>query len=298
MKVSVIQNCHNGEKFLENSLASLVSQTYKDFELIFFDNKSSDSSKKIFDKFKDKRFKYFYSDKKLKLYNARNLAIKESSGDLISFLDTDDWWTKNKLMEQVKSFEQNNLIDVSYTNYFIHNQLIKKNKLNSKKILPSGNITDQIVDDYKIGILTVMLKAKIFFQDNIWFDKNLTILGDFDFFLRLSKYFFFSYIDSPLAFYRNHQGNYSNLNFTEELEEFNYFISKKETKSILNSNQINNLKLSYNINKNKYSMLSNINNKIYEASNKSLSLNKIINLIVLYIKKIILVVTFKYFKKN
>ena len=57
--VSIIMNCYNGEKYLDDSLKSIVNQTYQNWELIFWDNISFDNSKKIFEKFKDKRFKYF-----------------------------------------------------------------------------------------------------------------------------------------------------------------------------------------------------------------------------------------------
>ena len=57
----------------------------------FFDNQSSDNSKRILKSFKDRRLKYFKSKKYLKLYNARNLAIKKANGKYICFLDTDDF---------------------------------------------------------------------------------------------------------------------------------------------------------------------------------------------------------------
>ena len=61
--VSVIINCYNSEKFLKSTLDSLVLQTYKNWELIFYDNCSTDNSFKIFKNYKDKRFKYFKSKK-------------------------------------------------------------------------------------------------------------------------------------------------------------------------------------------------------------------------------------------
>ena len=75
--VSVIMNCHNGEKFLNESVKSVINQTYQNWELIFFDNLSNDNSKKILQSFRDKRIKYFNSKKFLDLYAARNLAIEK-----------------------------------------------------------------------------------------------------------------------------------------------------------------------------------------------------------------------------
>jgi len=62
--VSIIMNCHNGEKFLKESIQSIISQKYKNWELIFWDNKSTDGSAKILKSFKDKRIRYFKSKKK------------------------------------------------------------------------------------------------------------------------------------------------------------------------------------------------------------------------------------------
>ena len=91
--VSIIVNCYNGEKFLTHALNSVLNQTYKNWELIFWDNKSIDKSKEILKSYKEKRFKYFLASAHTKLYEARNLAIKESKGEFIALLDVDDWWT-------------------------------------------------------------------------------------------------------------------------------------------------------------------------------------------------------------
>ena len=93
-KVSVIMNCRNGDKFLKKSINSIISQTYENWELIFFDNSSTDKSVEVVKNFSDKRIKIFKSKKFLKLYDARNLAISKAKGDFISFCDTDDWWKK------------------------------------------------------------------------------------------------------------------------------------------------------------------------------------------------------------
>ena len=99
--VNIIMNCHNGGEFLTQSLNSIFYQTYKNWELIFWDNNSDDKSKDIILNYKDKRIKYYKSKKFFTLYKARNLAIEKAMGDYICFLDTDDQWYKNKLNTQV-----------------------------------------------------------------------------------------------------------------------------------------------------------------------------------------------------
>ena len=116
--ISIIINCFNGEKYLKDCLISVLNQSYTNWEVIFWDNQSSDNSKRIFLEFKDKRFKYYNSNNHTTLYEARNNAIKKSTGEIIAFLDTDDWWEKNKLEKQVPLFE-NKKIGMVYSNCYL-----------------------------------------------------------------------------------------------------------------------------------------------------------------------------------
>ena len=67
-KISVIVNCHNGEKYLSKCIVSILNQKYANLEIIFYDNFSNDRSKEIISTFEDKRIKYFYSNSKQSLY--------------------------------------------------------------------------------------------------------------------------------------------------------------------------------------------------------------------------------------
>ena len=87
--VSVVVNCYNGESYLHECIESIVNQTYKNWELIFWDNNSSDNSLKIINSFKDKRIKIFKSKTSNNLYHSRNLAIEKCKGNYVCFLDVD-----------------------------------------------------------------------------------------------------------------------------------------------------------------------------------------------------------------
>ena len=181
--ISVIVNCHNGERFINRCILSIFDQSYKNLEIIFWDNNSTDNTFKIIKEFKDKRIKYFKSKKYTKLYEARNLALKKTKGEYIAFLDIDDTWEKHKLSKQLKKMLKTKS-DVCFTNHWIFNKrknLFKK-EMNSKKIF------DQILTDNPISILTVMIKSKILKKKNLLFDKRYEIIGDFDLFYRLSYY--------------------------------------------------------------------------------------------------------------
>tara|TARA_B100001248_G_scaffold250673_1_gene225004 strand:- start:835 stop:1638 length:804 start_codon:yes stop_codon:yes gene_type:complete len=207
--VSIIMNCHNGEKFLHKSLNSILSQTFKNWELVFWDNNSSDKSKTIFSSFKDKRFKYYKSKRVLKLYHARNLAVTKAKGKYICFLDVDDLWSKNKIKEQISFFLNNRDFMIVYSNYYVLNENKKQKNIKIKSdFLPSGFITQKLINNYNIGILTVMCKKKIF--KNLNFKKEYNIIGDFDFIIRASIKYKIGCVQKSLAYYRLHSSNFSN----------------------------------------------------------------------------------------
>ena len=103
--VSVVINCFNGEKYLKEAVDSVINQTYKNWEIIFWDNQSTDKSAEIFKSYQDKRLKYYLATSHTKiLYEARNNALKKTNGDFIAFLDVDDWWLPDKLEQQIPLF--------------------------------------------------------------------------------------------------------------------------------------------------------------------------------------------------
>jgi len=90
-------NAFNGEKYLREALDSVLKQSYANWELIFWDNQSTDKSSEIFLSYDDDRLKYFYAPSHTPLYEARNYAVEKSEGEFLAFLDVDDWWLPTKL---------------------------------------------------------------------------------------------------------------------------------------------------------------------------------------------------------
>ena len=221
-------NCYNGDRYLIKSLNSIFNQTYKNWELIFWNNKSTDRSKIIIKKFKDHRIKYFESQNLLNLYHARNLAIQVSKGDYICFLDTDDWWRKDKLEKQLNFFLENKNYKIVYGNFFNFNQKKKSQSLFYKKKLPEGRITQQLLNNYCIGILTAMINKSVF--KHYKFSNRYNIIGDFDFFIKISLNYKIGNIQKPLAFYRIHSYNYSKLKLSLYYKEYIDWITINEKK--------------------------------------------------------------------
>lgn len=226
--ISVIINCRNGANYLKICIKSVLKQTYKNWEIIFFDNNSSDDSLKVINGFRDSRIKIFLNKKKnfLNLYDARNIAIKKSKGEYITFIDVDDIWKKNKLLEQVKELNKNFSYQIIYANFHILNNKKKRYYLKSTKSLPSGFITQKLLNNYSVGILTLLIKREIFKKYK--FNTKYNIIGDFDLVIRLSKKYFIKSVNKSLAIYRQHSNNYSSINLKIYIDELSYWLKKNK----------------------------------------------------------------------
>ena len=252
--VSIIVNCKNGEKYLNQALDSVLKQTYSNWELIFFDNFSSDNSKKILMDYKEFRFKYFLNDNETNLSVARNRAIKKAKGKIITILDHDDWWDRNKLKNQVECFK-NNQIDLVFSDFYLYYQNFNKTKLIKSKI--KGNLYSSIINNYNLGINTFAFNANIFKKYS--FDENYHIIGDYSLIFELSKTVKWKRINKPTSYYRIHSSNETTKNelpHINELEHWylNKFIvfEKNERYKKKIANKINYMKFKNNlINRNK-----------------------------------------------
>lgn len=223
VKVSVIMNCFNSERYLKEAIDSIYSQKYKNWEIIFFDNASTDKSGEIAKSY-DERLKYFKIDKTIPLGSARNMAIEKATGEYITFLDCDDIWLPQKLEKQIEIFEKNPDFDFSYTNYFIlkNNNKIKALKGNQ----PQGNVFEQFLNQYPIAILTTMIRRKALDGLDSLFDKNLNLAEEYDVFMRLLYRVKAFYVSEPSAVYRIHS-NMTSMKLRESTtEELLYCIEK------------------------------------------------------------------------
>ena len=104
--ISVVIPVYNKEKFIENTIYSVLNQTLSDFELIIVDDSSTDKSLSIIDSIKDKRIKT-YSIKNSGVSKSRNYGVEKSSSNLIAFLDADDLWKNNHLEQLYKLYLEN-----------------------------------------------------------------------------------------------------------------------------------------------------------------------------------------------
>ena len=208
--VSILMSCYNGEKFINSSVNSLLRQSYKNWELIFWDNCSTDNSPEIIKSYKDERIKYFKSKSHTEIGVAKSNALKLAKGTYFAFLDVDDLWFKKKIERQVDIFKKKgNSYSAVYTKYLLLDDKFNKKKHLSKinqNDYPSGYIFESVLKSYSIGKpivnnLTTLLKNNNILNLNLNFDKDLHILADFDLIERLSekkKIFFLNYHSSVI----------------------------------------------------------------------------------------------------
>ena len=202
--VSIVMNCHNSSKYLKDAIDSIYSQSYGRWEIIFWDNASTDDSAKIAKSY-DSKLRYFYGDSLVSLYEARNLAVAQCEGNYIAFLDCDDIWIEDKLKRQIS--EVNRGTKIVYGNFNIidgNGKLVN----NRNKKNPSGKITNQLLTRNSISIGSILLEKDLL-KSNL-FDPYYDLLGDFELWIRLSLRYEIVSLDGVVELSRAHDGNLSN----------------------------------------------------------------------------------------
>lgn len=115
--ISIIIPVHNAEKYIADTIKSVQSQTYTDWELILVDDLSTDNSVEVIRPFlKDERICLICLEENIRAAGSRNRGIEVAKGEYIAFLDADDLWLPDKLIKQLAFMEENNAA-FSYTAY-------------------------------------------------------------------------------------------------------------------------------------------------------------------------------------
>ena len=209
-KVSVIINCYNGEKYLKQTIESILNQEYQNWEIIFWDNQSTDKSKNIFQSYNDKRLRYFYAKKHTTLYKARNLACEQAVGDYLAFIDCDDWWEID-FLESRKIFFEEAKFDFFYSNCLHFFQNSNKFEKFTFINLESGKIFNFLSKNYLVKISCFIIKRSIFLKEKK-FNNNYNTIGDFEYVMRIAHKYLGHATQKPLANIRFHEKNFLDNN--------------------------------------------------------------------------------------
>ena len=206
---SIILPCWNSINYIERCIVSLKQQSYTNYEAIVIDNSSTDGTVEKINEIKDERFKVFSIKNKGILAKSRNLGISKAEGEWIAFLDSDDWWTNDKLI-YCNNFLNNNNVDFIY-----HDLEIKSNKprlLKRKKNrcwqLKKPILINLLIDGNIISNSSVIVKKELLKKiGGIDENRNLPASEDYNAWLRIAKFTDkFAYIQKNLYYFLNDQG--------------------------------------------------------------------------------------------
>jgi teichuronic acid biosynthesis glycosyltransferase TuaG len=235
--ISVIIPTYNSEKYIINTLNSVYEQTCLPYEIVVCDDGSTDGTAQLVREYFDNKSDIISRTKLIVQKNkgagaARNNAIKNTTGNWIAFLDSDDRWLPNKL-EKV----QNIISQYDEIGIITHNEYnVRENNLEEKTVTtyskwynPEKNLFIQLFENCFFSTCCMVVKKKLI-EDAGYFDESLLSSQDYDLWLRISHNQRVYIIKEPLAYYLIREGNISSNTYRRYLCEMK--IIKKNMKYI------------------------------------------------------------------
>lgn len=224
--VSVIMNCRNSAEFLKEAIDSVYAQTFSDWEIIFWDNQSSDNSPDIARSYTDGRLRYFRAEEPAPLGEARNQALREARGRYLAFLDCDDLWEPEKLMDQVALFETNQNVGLVATDtaVFAGDRVI--NRMFKAAPPKRGKALPELMRRGWIAMSSAMIRKSALDSLEQWFDPDFNVAEEADLFYRLAWDWELDHVDLPLTRWRVHAQNTTFAKFQQFAEETRLILQK------------------------------------------------------------------------
>ena len=183
MKVSILLAVYNGEKYLKKSIDSIISQSYKDWELLIGFNGTKDSSKNIANEYSDSRIRIFdYGDDAGKA-KTLNKMLKEITGEVIAIQDDDDIWLPKKMEHQMKYIEDYDVIGTQIVYINENEEFVGGPKLCLEDIAIK---TLSLNGNNQVANTSAIVKTEVVKKLNGW-KEDLDGIEDFDLWLRLMK---------------------------------------------------------------------------------------------------------------
>ena len=198
-RVSIIMNCYNGEKYLREAIDSVYAQSYKNWEIIFWDNASTDSTSQIAQSY-DSRLKYFRAEINTHLGPARNMALEKAKATYIAFLDSDDIYLPFTLKRQVELMESADY-GLVYAETLVIDEDGKKIKRQKLRYF-SGYILDKLLRRYEISMCSVMIRRSVIDEEQLRFGEELQYCPEHNLFMKIAAQHKVGVIHDPIVKYR------------------------------------------------------------------------------------------------
>ena len=207
-KVSVIIPTYNAMTYISETVGSVLSQTFTDFELLIIDDGSSDGTVQWASQIVDPRVKLISQPNHGKPFT-NNRGIAHTQGDYIAFLDHDDLWEPTKLEKQVRCLEDNPAIGLVDTWLFVADaQGNPRNKVTTSRA--EGKVWKQMIEFNSICCGSTPMVRRCCFETVGGFDEKLFPCEDWDMWIRIASRYPFAVVKEPLARWRQHSNNTSN----------------------------------------------------------------------------------------
>jgi len=227
--VSIIMPSYNTAKFIGETINSVLSQTYNNWELIIVDDCSNDNTDEVVASFDDKRIKYIKNEKNSGAAVSRNRALREAKGKWIAFLDSDDLWLPEKLEKQI-AFMESNVYSFSYTKY---SEIDEESKLLGVNVSGPNKISRTGMYNYCWpGCLTVMYDASVVGLVQI---EDIKKNNDYAMWLKVCKKSKCYLLNENLARYRKRKGSISNHSYTALVKWHYRLYREAEKKNVVTS---------------------------------------------------------------
>ena len=185
--VSVILPTFNRAYCIERSIKSVINQTYQNWELVIIDNYSSDNTEEKTKNFKNYKIKYFKFKNDGIIAKSRNYGLSKSKGNVIAFLDSDDWWVPKKIELEIKLILKG--FDFVYSDMYL-NYAKKKGfrKRTRTRTLKKPIFSDLLINGNAINNSSVILKKSYITQiGGFTENKDFVTSEDFYLWLKISK---------------------------------------------------------------------------------------------------------------
>lgn len=207
-KISAVITTWNRASFLRRAIQSVLTQSFADFELLVFDNSSTDGTHDTVKSFTDQRVRYI-KHAPMGISGARNAALHAAQGEFIAFLDDDDEWLPSKLGDQIAVFEKDRVGRVGFV-YGAYVHIREETKKIFETVYPRlrGNVYEYAVRhrDTLTGSASNPLLRKSAVIDAGGYDPEVKTGEDYEMFLRLAKKYDFEYVNAPVVNIYVHRG--------------------------------------------------------------------------------------------
>jgi glycosyltransferase involved in cell wall biosynthesis len=198
--VSVLLPTRNRDSLLSRAIASVLSQTYPNFELIVVDDGSTDETETVVKGFSDERIRYVYQDHR-GAAAAENLGTRLARGSFIAFIDDDDEWLCEKLEKQMERFalEGEDTAVVYTAAQFFKNGKHRFYGPPQSILVKNGSIYREILNRTTYVPLVCAVVRRECLEEVGGFDETMPTSNDYDLWIRLSSRYRFQYLPEPLV---------------------------------------------------------------------------------------------------